>query len=467
MSMERDPSGGREQAAFNLDVRFITDNKGIVEATYSDDNFQYILYTDEMPGPIGRYDMQVDGCGDDNGAYGFRSELRFTPTEDKDDFVQRGFSNFLSRKEAHLVDNEQFQTYVFASHDEFVYVAFFDPDCGLGLITCGAYDSDKELDEQIQGRLYHDQDDEIEAMSDFLEQQEGLLTEIYRAHGLAVPPIRLTVAPYEGDTVRIQEPEAKVRLSDLAGVDQAKAQLEEIILGLKYPEVLKEWGVERPNGILLYGPPGTGKTTLAEATANELKADLIVVKSDQVYGKWMGDSERNFQGFINRALAARKPTVLLFDEIDTIIRPNGGSAYSNVAGQFKQSVGRITEQNPLVVVMATTNEPDNMDEALIRAGRFDVKVYVDKPSDEGREGIFMNMFFKYIDGAPNREVFDMLAIDTKELARLTDDMTGADITTILKKLVAGRAIAEIRTRQIPPAIGMNDIVSMIQAHRTS
>jgi len=465
--MERDPSGGREQAAFNLDVRFITDNKGIVEATYSDENMQYLLSTEEMPGPISRYDIQVDGCGDENGSYEFRSELRFSPTNDGDDFIQRGFSNFLSRKEAHLVENYEFQTYVFATADEFVYVAFFDPDCGLGLVTCGTYDKDKEIGEQIQGRLCHHQDDEMEAVTDFLEQQEELLREIYRAHKLAVSPIRLTVAPYEGDIVQAQQPEAKVRLSDLAGVDRAKEQLEEIIMGLQYPEVLKEWGVQRPNGILLYGPPGTGKTTLAEAVANELRADLITVKSDQIYGKWMGDSERNFQNYINRALAAKRPTVLLFDEIDTIIRPNAGSAYANVAGQFKQSVGRITEQNPLVVVMATTNEPDNMDEALIRAGRFDVKVYVDKPSDEGREGIFMNMFFKYIDGAPNREVFDMLAIDTKELARLTDDMTGADITTILKKLVAGRAIAEIRTRQIPPAIGMNDIVSMIQAHRTS
>jgi AAA+ superfamily predicted ATPase len=467
MSMERDPSGGREQATFDIDIRFITDNKGIEEATYENDTYQYLLFTDDMPGPIRNFGIKVDGSSDEQGPYFYRGEINLLPTNDDDDFATRAFRSFLIKKEAHPVQNLDYETYVFASDEEYLYIVYQDPDCGIGLVTCGLYDSREDMEEQIQGRLFHGTDDEIEAAMDFLQQQEDMLVELYQAHGLPIEPQRLTVAPLESERVRAIRPEAKVMLSDLAGIEKAKEQLEEIILGLKYPEVLKEWGVERPNGILLYGPPGTGKTTLAEAVANELKADLIVVKSDQIYGKWMGESEGNFQAIINRALTAKRPTVLLFDEIDTIIRPNAGSAYVTVAGLFKQNVGKITERNPKVVLMATTNEPENMDETLLRAGRFDVKIHVEKPGDEGRRAIFLNLFFRYTDAAPNREVFDLMEINTDELVAATEDMTGADITTILRKVVNAQAIAEIRTRREPPAVKSPQILDMITRHRQS
>lgn len=467
MSMERDPSGGREQAVFDVDIRFITDNKGIEEATYADDTYQHLLLTDDMPAPIRNFGIKVDGSSAEDGAYYYRGEINLLPTKGGDDFADRAFKNFLTGRGALAVQNLDAETYVYATQNDYVYIIYRNADGGIGLITCGSYDRQEGLEGQVNGNLSHDFDDEVDSAMDFLQQQEEILVELYRAHGLPIEPIRLTVAPLESKAVRVMRPKPRICLNDLAGVDKAKEQLEEIILGLKYPEVLKEWGVERPNGILLYGPPGTGKTTLAEAVANELNADLITVKSDQIYGKWMGDSERNFQAIINRALTAKRPTVLLFDEIDAIIRPNAGSAYVTVAGLFKQNIGTIIERNPKVVVMATTNEPENMDEALLRAGRFDVKVYVDKPDDEGRRAIFYNLFFKYADAAPNRAVFDLINIDSDRLVAATENMTGADITTILRKVVNARAIAEIRSRKIPPAITTIQILDMIGRQRQS
>jgi SpoVK/Ycf46/Vps4 family AAA+-type ATPase len=106
-----------------------------------------------------------------------------------------------------------------------------------------------------------------------------------------------------------------------------------------------------------------------------------------------------------------------------------------------------------------------MDETLLRAGRFDLKIYVAKPDDEEREEIFAELMGKYIEAAPRRTVFDLTQIGLAALVAETEGMAHVDIVTILRKLVAGRAVAEIRARSIPSAITENDILEMIRKHR--
>ncbi|MEH0935494.1 ATP-binding protein [Micromonospora psammae] len=242
---------------------------------------------------------------------------------------------------------------------------------------------------------------------------------------------------------------AAVTLDQVGGLDEVVARFREIAVSFRHPQVMARWGARRPQGILMYGPPGTGKTMLARALANEIGADFREIRTPEILDKYLGGSERNIKQIFREARGYRRPTVMLFDEFDSIISyaGAGGDAASQavnaVAGIFKQEMNTLIEANPDVIVVATTNFPQRVDASLTRSGRFDVKLAIPLPDETGRAEIITKMVRELID-RHERPGFRMFAddVDPGGLAALTPGLSGADIREVLRRVQLAKAMRE-------------------------
>ena len=174
---------------------------------------------------------------------------------------------------------------------------------------------------------------------------------------------------------------------EVGGVDRVRRILEESVeLPFKNPQVYRHIGIEPPRGILLYGPPGVGKTLLAKAAATESQANFISVKGPEVMSKWVGESEKAVRMIFKKARQA-SPSIVFIDEIDSIAPRRGLQTSSGVTerivNQLLTSIDGL-ESLERVLVIAATNRPDIVDEALLRTGRFDRLLYVEPPGVAGR-----------------------------------------------------------------------------------
>jgi transitional endoplasmic reticulum ATPase len=228
--------------------------------------------------------------------------------------------------------------------------------------------------------------------------------------------------------VLVQVP--NVKWDDIGGLENAKQELIEAVeWPLKYPESFDKFGVTPPRGVLIYGPPGTGKTLLAKAVANESKANFIAVKGPELLSKWVGESEKGVREVFRKARQTA-PTVIFFDEIDSIASTRaGGSTDSGVTQRVVNQL--LTEIDGLeelqdVAVIAATNRVDIMDPALLRPGRFDRHVKVDDPDENARLEIF-KVHTKNMPLADD--------VDLDYLAKNTDKYVGADIEAVCREAV--------------------------------
>jgi transitional endoplasmic reticulum ATPase len=211
---------------------------------------------------------------------------------------------------------------------------------------------------------------------------------------------------------------------------------------------------------------------LARALANEIGANFREIRTPEILDKWLGASERNIKRIFRDARRYREPTVMLFDEFDTIISyaAEGADAASQavnaVAGIFKQEMNCLIEANPNVIVVATTNFPQRVDESLIRSGRFDVKIAIPVPDEAGRVEIITKMIRELIDRheVPGFRMFDE-DLDLQELARASAGMTGADLKEVLRRVQLAKAMQEARSGTVPPPISQRDLVRSIAALR--
>ncbi|MGK5441082.1 ATP-binding protein [Micromonospora sp. URMC 105] len=257
---------------------------------------------------------------------------------------------------------------------------------------------------------------------------------------------------------------AAVTLDQVGGLDDVVARFREIAVSFRHPQVMARWGARRPQGILMYGPPGTGKTMLARALANEIGADFREIRTPEILDKYLGGSERNIKQIFREARGYRQPTVLLFDEFDSIISyaGAGGDAASQavnaVAGIFKQEMNTLIEENPDVIVVATTNFPQRVDASLIRSGRFDVKLAVPLPDETGRAEIIAKMIRELID-RHEQPGFRMFAddVDPRGLAALAPGLTGADIREVLRRVQLAKAMREATERAPVGPISQDDL----------
>ncbi|WP_374535798.1 ATP-binding protein [Micromonospora aurantiaca (nom. illeg.)] len=257
---------------------------------------------------------------------------------------------------------------------------------------------------------------------------------------------------------------AAVTLDQVGGLPDVVARFREVAVSFRHPQAMARWGARRPQGILMYGPPGTGKTMLARALANEVGADFVEIRTPEILDKYLGGSERNIKRIFREARRYRRPTVMLFDEFDSIISyaGAGGDAASQavnaVAGIFKQEMNTLFEENPDVIVVATTNFPQRVDASLIRSGRFDLKIAIPAPDETGRAEILTKMVRELID-RHERPGFKMFAddLDPAALAADTAGLTGADLREALRRVQLAKALREAAEGAPPAPIGQDDL----------
>jgi transitional endoplasmic reticulum ATPase len=219
-----------------------------------------------------------------------------------------------------------------------------------------------------------------------------------------------------------------VTWNDVGGLEDTKERLRETIQWpLDYPEVFEQMDLEAAKGVLMYGPPGTGKTLLAKAVANEAESNFISIKGPELLNKYVGESEKGVREVFEKA-RSNAPTVIFFDEIDSIAGQRGRNQSDSGVGERVVSQ-LLTELDGLeeledVVVIATTNRPDLIDSALLRPGRLDRHVHVPVPDEEARRKIFE---------VHTRDKPLADDVDLGTLARRTEGYVGADVEAVCRE----------------------------------
>ncbi len=242
-----------------------------------------------------------------------------------------------------------------------------------------------------------------------------------------------------------------VTWGDVGGLEDTKERLRETIQWpLEYPEVFDQLDMEAAKGVLMYGPPGTGKTLLAKAVANESESNFISIKGPELLNKFVGESEKGVREVFSKA-RENAPTIVFFDEIDSIATERGKNTSDSGVGERVVSQ-LLTELDGLesledVVVIATTNRPDLIDSALLRPGRLDRHVHVPVPDEEARRKIL---------AVHTREKPLADDVDLDRIARETDGYVGADLEAVAREasMQASREfIASVPLEEVGESVG--------------
>ena len=238
----------------------------------------------------------------------------------------------------------------------------------------------------------------------------------------------------------------KVKFSDVAGIDEAVEELEEIRDFLVEPERYRKLGAKIPRGVLLVGPPGTGKTLLAKAVAGEAGVPFFSISGSDFVEMFVGVGASRVRDLFKEA-KAQAPSIIFIDEIDAVGRQRGaglGGGHDEREQTLNQLLVEMDgfEESESVILLAATNRPDILDPALLRPGRFDRQITVDRPDVKGREHI-LGVHSK------NKPLASDVRLD--KLAQLTVGFTGADLANLLNES------ALLTARRRKTQIGMDEI----------
>ncbi len=230
----------------------------------------------------------------------------------------------------------------------------------------------------------------------------------------------------------------KVKFGDVAGVQEAKEEVKEIVDFLKYPDRYISLGAKIPKGVLLVGPPGTGKTLLAKAVAGEASVPFFSVSGSSFIEMFVGVGASRVRDLFENA-KKEAPAIVFIDEIDAIGKSRAANGFTGGNDEREQTLNQLlaemdgfsSDKSP-VIVLAATNRPEVLDSALLRPGRFDRQVLVDKPDFKGRVAI-LEVHIKDIKLDKK--------VDLEEIGRLTAGLAGADLANIINEaaLLAGRS----------------------------
>ena len=226
----------------------------------------------------------------------------------------------------------------------------------------------------------------------------------------------------------LSDQKKKATFADIAGIDEAKAELEEIIDFLKDPQRFQKLGGKIPKGVLLMGPPGTGKTLLARAIAGEANVPFFSISGSDFVEMFVGVGASRVRDLFEQG-KKHAPCIIFIDEIDAVGRHRGaglGGGHDEREQTLNQLLVEMDgfEANDGVILIAATNRPDVLDPALLRPGRFDRQVVVSRPDVRGRVGI-LSVHAKNVPTAPD--------VDLSALARGTPGFSGADLSNLVNE----------------------------------
>ena len=250
---------------------------------------------------------------------------------------------------------------------------------------------------------------------------------------------------------RVQmEPKTQVTFGDVAGIEQAKLELTEVVDFLKNADRFTAIGAKIPKGVLLVGPPGTGKTLLAKAVAGEAGVPFFSISGSEFVEMFVGVGASRVRDLFEQA-KANAPCIVFIDEIDAVGRQRG-AGLGGGNDEREQTLNQLLtemdgfEGNTGIILIAATNRPDVLDSALMRPGRFDRQVVVDRPDYAGRQEI-LNVHARGKTLAKD--------VDLNKIARRTPGFTGADLANLLNEaaiLAARRSLTEISMDEVNDAI---------------
>src|SRR5690625_373010 len=247
------------------------------------------------------------------------------------------------------------------------------------------------------------------------------------------------------------ETDIKVTFDDVAGVDEAKAELQEVIDFLRNPKEYGSLGARMPKGILLVGPPGTGKTLLARAVAGEAGVTFFSISGSEFVEMFVGVGAARVRDLFEQA-KGNAPCIVFIDELDALGKARGVGGVMGGHDEREQTLNQLLVEmdgfDPRrgVIIMAATNRPEILDPALLRPGRFDRQVLVDRPDRLGREAI-LRVHAVDIKLAPE--------VDLAEVARRTPGFVGADLANLLNEaalLAARRDESAVSMAEIDEAV---------------
>ena len=247
------------------------------------------------------------------------------------------------------------------------------------------------------------------------------------------------------------ETDTKVTFKDVAGVNEAKFELQELVAFLREPKSYGRLGARVPKGVLLVGPPGTGKTLLAKAVAGEAGVPFFSISGSEFVEMFVGVGAARVRDLFEQARKAA-PCIIFIDELDALGRsrvPGGFGGTDEKEQTLNQLLAELDGFDPSsgVILLAATNRPEILDPALLRAGRFDRQVLVDRPDRGGRLEI-LKVHVRKVQLAPG--------LDLDAIAQLTTGFTGADIANLVNEA------AIVATRRNAAAVSLNDFTEAIE-----
>ncbi|WP_084731086.1 ATP-dependent zinc metalloprotease FtsH [Microvirga vignae] len=248
------------------------------------------------------------------------------------------------------------------------------------------------------------------------------------------------------------EADTGVRFDDVAGVDEAKDELREVVEFLKNPEQYGRLGGRMPKGVLLVGPPGTGKTLLAKAVAGEAKVPFFSISGSDFVEMFVGVGASRVRDLFSQA-REKAPAIIFIDELDALGRARGIGGLAGGHDEKEQTLNQLLveldgfDSRTGLVLLAATNRPEILDPALLRAGRFDRQVLVDRPDKKGRIQI-LQVHMRKAKLAPD--------VDSDKVAALTPGFTGADLANLVNEA------ALLATRRGGDAVTMADFNNAVE-----
>lgn len=248
------------------------------------------------------------------------------------------------------------------------------------------------------------------------------------------------------------ETDTKVSFADVAGVDEAKAELQEIVNFLKDPQTYGRLGGRMPKGILLVGPPGTGKTLLARAVAGEAGVPFFSISGSEFVEMFVGIGAARVRDLFEQARASA-PAIIFIDELDALGRARGAFPFGGGHDEKEQTLNQLLAEldgfDPAkgLVLLGATNRPEILDPALLRAGRFDRQVLVDRPDRVGRIQI-LHVHLRKAKLGPD--------VKAEDIAALTPGFTGADLANLVNEATL------LATRRNADAVAMVDFTAAIE-----